>query len=126
MADSRRRTITKRERSEVFARTRGRCHVCGGALGENWVVDHVEPHAKARDDGLDNMLAAHAGCNRFRWFYEPEVIQVMAELAVYATAEILGGSALGSELEALYLRRVRKRKTVGDPAERLRVLKERG
>ncbi len=121
---AKRRRISAKERRDVHARTRGRCHVCGGVLeGADWVVDHVEPHAVAGDDGLDNMLPAHSGCNRFRWFYEPEVIQVMAELAVYAKAEIIKGSPLGKELEKMYIRRAKGRKTVTDPEARIDVLR---
>ncbi len=51
------------------------------------------------------------------------VFQVMAELAVYAKAEIIKGSPLGKELEKMYIRRAKGRKTVTDPEARIDVLR---
>ncbi len=42
-----RQSLSKAERDEVFSKTAGRCHVCGGRIeaGEPWEADHVFAHA---------------------------------------------------------------------------------
>jgi hypothetical protein len=43
----------------------GRCFYCGGALGpQRAEVDHFLPWSRYPDDGLDNLVLAHPGCNR--------------------------------------------------------------
>ncbi|MDI9599152.1 MAG: HNH endonuclease domain-containing protein [Acidobacteriota bacterium] len=42
----------------------GRCFYCGGQLRRDSVdVDHFVPWARRPDDGLENLVAAHPGCN---------------------------------------------------------------
>lgn len=61
-------------RRAVFAKTNGRCHLCGepmalsnygnhGARGA-WEVDHSTPKSQAGTDHLNNLYAAHTVCNR--------------------------------------------------------------
>lgn len=58
----------------VFAKTDGRCHLCGtsiafsnyaahGARGA-WEVDHSVPVAEGGTDHVNNLLPAHTTCNR--------------------------------------------------------------
>jgi hypothetical protein len=42
---------------------RGRCFYCEGALRGPTVVDHFIPWARYPDNGLDNLVVAHARCN---------------------------------------------------------------
>jgi 5-methylcytosine-specific restriction endonuclease McrA len=41
----------------------GRCFYCGGRLGAPVAVDHFVPWSRHPDDGLDNLVVAHAPCN---------------------------------------------------------------
>lgn len=41
----------------------GRCFYCGGRLRAAVAVDHFVPWSRHPDDGLDNLVAAHAPCN---------------------------------------------------------------
>lgn len=61
-------------RRAVFAKTSGRCHLCGdtmaysnydnhGARGA-WEIDHSVPRSRGGTDHLNNLYGAHTGCNR--------------------------------------------------------------
>lgn len=61
-------------RRAVFAKTSGRCHLCGepmaytnygnhGARGA-WEIDHSVPRSQGGTDHLNNLYAAHTVCNR--------------------------------------------------------------
>jgi hypothetical protein len=59
---------------QVFERTAGRCHICGGNLcfrnygrvGARgaWEIEHSHPRCKGGSDSLNNLYAAHIRCNR--------------------------------------------------------------
>lgn len=58
-------------REEIFARTDGRCHICGrrlvfSAYGRpgGWEVEHSKPVSAGGSDRLSNLYAAHIVCNR--------------------------------------------------------------
>ncbi|MBW3578574.1 MAG: HNH endonuclease [Actinobacteria bacterium] len=42
---------------------RGRCFYCRGQLRSRVEVDHFIPWSRHPDNGLDNLVAAHSGCN---------------------------------------------------------------
>ena len=66
----RRMRLTAKERSAVFAKTAGRCHICGGSVaGEAWQADHVLAHSAGGVHSADNYLPAHSLCNNYRWDY---------------------------------------------------------
>lgn len=41
----------------------GRCFYCGDALGSRCEVDHFVPWVRYPDNGIENLVAAHRGCN---------------------------------------------------------------
>lgn len=61
-------------RRAIYAKTDGRCHICGksvafsnyNAHGERgaWEVDHSIPVAEGGTDHLNNLFPAHTSCNR--------------------------------------------------------------
>ena len=58
----------------VFAKTDGRCHLCGAPIAWSnyaahgtrgaWEIDHSVPVADGGTDHLNNLLPAHTSCNR--------------------------------------------------------------
>lgn len=50
-------------RRPLRALQRGRCFYCRDALSGESHVDHFLPWARYPDNGLDNLVLAHAGCN---------------------------------------------------------------
>ncbi len=97
-----RKGLTKEQRSEVFQKTGGRCHICGIRLTDKWCADHVLPHISGGAHDSENYLPACWSCNRLRWFYEPEEIQKIMRLGIYANTEIIKGTQLGNALDHLY------------------------
>jgi len=65
---------SKERRRQIFDKTDGNCHICGGSLcfsnyalhGRRgaWEVEHSKPKAEGGTDHLNNLYAAHIGCNR--------------------------------------------------------------
>src|SRR5450432_2130638 len=72
---ARRTPLTPTERLAIKNKTEGRCHICGGLVGENWQADHVLCHSDGGQHSAENYLAAHALCNNYRWDYSPEEFQ---------------------------------------------------
>jgi 5-methylcytosine-specific restriction endonuclease McrA len=67
-------------RTEIWERSQGRCGICGeGILYAEMTVDHIVPISKGGQHRLDNLQAAHRGCNSRKGArqYEPDVIAVM-------------------------------------------------
>jgi 5-methylcytosine-specific restriction endonuclease McrA len=100
-----RRSLRQQGRDQVYAKTNGHCHICGGRLDKEWTADHVVPHAADGPHALDNYLPACSVCNRLRWHYTPEDIRYILELGIYARREVKKQSQLGRQLERLYERR---------------------
>jgi len=98
-------------RERVRAKTRGRCHVCGGPLGRRWQADHVLPRRRGGPDREDNYLPACWTCNRVRWHYNSKVIRRILRLGAYSRAEIRRRTRLGLKLKDLYWRRLSRNKT---------------
>ena len=61
-----RRSISTRERVEIFQKAGGVCHCCQGriAIGDAWEVEHVIPLAQGGADEGDNLQPAHVKCHR--------------------------------------------------------------
>lgn len=65
---------TEERLNAIFTRTDGRCHLCWGGIdfsrygdhqhARGWEVDHSDPRASGGTDRLNNLLPAHALCNR--------------------------------------------------------------
>lgn len=59
---------------QIFDRTSGDCHICGGKLAFRnyaaygargaWEVEHSKPKCEGGTDHLNNLYAAHISCNR--------------------------------------------------------------
>jgi 5-methylcytosine-specific restriction endonuclease McrA len=61
----RRRSLSTRERLDLFVAAYGRCQGCGWTLtpGTRWEVDHVIPLALGGRDALDNMQVLCVPCH---------------------------------------------------------------
>ena len=89
MSDSKKRlALTPLQRREVFEKTGGHCHLCGGFMEGHWVIDHVMPHARGGAAGMENCLPAHEICNRARWFYGAEEFQLIVKLGAWFRTQI--------------------------------------
>lgn len=106
----RRVTLTPKQRAIVLAKTEGTCHVCGIQLDAKWQADHVVPHLHGGTSTVENCLPICPLCNRLRWSYQPDVIQMIMRLGVYAKREIRHETPLGRELLALAARRLSRNK----------------
>jgi 5-methylcytosine-specific restriction endonuclease McrA len=83
------RSLTQLQRKVILAKTRGRCHVCGGKIrGERWSADHVFAHCQGGPHLVDNYLPAHDLCNNYRWFYGAEEFQWILKLGVWMRTRI--------------------------------------
>ena len=105
MNQSNRRSLSKAERTEIYKKTKGRCHICGGPLGNKWTADHVIPHIRGGKHSLDNYLPACPICNRLRWKWGPKKIRKILRLGIYANGEIDRNTTLGKDFEKLYRNR---------------------
>jgi 5-methylcytosine-specific restriction endonuclease McrA len=121
----RRRHLSPDERKQVFDKTRGHCHLCGGdmkqssGIGElkdeqeielhfvvaeeaksapRFVVDHIVPFASGGNDSPDNFLAAHGLCNGCRWFYSPEEFQWILRMGVWARKQMEDATEIGRRM----------------------------
>ena len=94
----RKASLTPRQRARIRKKTGGKCHVCGGALGSDWQADHVVPHHLGGARVEDNYLPACRRCNRLRWAYRPEVLQLILRFGVIAKQQIRHDTELGRQL----------------------------
>jgi len=68
---SRNTTIRNRHR-RIIAKDEPPCHICGDAINyqahhldpNSFTIDHITPINRGGSDTLDNLAAAHRGCNR--------------------------------------------------------------
>ena len=104
-----RKRLTTSERKLVLAKTKGRCHICGGELPDKWHADHVLPHSVGGTHKVDNFLPAHALCNNYRWDYSAEEFQYILKIGVWARKEIEDGTPLGHDMGTKFLGRERVR-----------------
>lgn len=96
---------TKAQRSLIYDKTEGRCHVCGCKIQGKWTADHVVPHASGGKCEMDNFLPCCYECNRLRWFYSPRILKGILKLGVYCNKEIQKGTILGKQLQQLLSKR---------------------
>ena len=61
-----RRSISKKERAEIFNAKNGKCHICGQKIHpqEKWDIEHIIPLALGGADSGDNLDLAHQSCHR--------------------------------------------------------------
>lgn len=82
-------------RTEVLAKTDGRCHICGGSVDADWHADHVLAHAGGGEHAAANYLPAHSLCNNYRWHYLPEEFQLVMKIGIWARLQIEKDTPLG-------------------------------
>ena len=71
------RNTTRRNRHRrIIGRDQPPCHLCGGAINydaedhlapDAFVIDHLVPLSRGGTDTIDNLAAAHRGCNLSRY-----------------------------------------------------------
>lgn len=103
MPSKRKSRLTNKDREIIFAKTDGRCHVCGIkiSLGE-FQADHVLSHVHGGLHKIENYLPACFICNNYRWHYLPEELQLILKIGVYAKTEIENGTILGNLMAKRY------------------------
>jgi hypothetical protein len=94
----RRRALSPAARALILAKTRARCHICGGPIAKSWEADHVLAHAGGGVHAADNFLAAHTLCNNYRWDYSPEEFQWVLKIGVWARKLMETESELGQRM----------------------------
>jgi hypothetical protein len=103
---SRRQTLTAKEQKDIFAKTAERCHLCGGdATHGKLVADHVLAHSTGGEHKIDNYLASHGLCNRYRWDYGPEEFQLILQLGVWARGQMLNATSTDETIFERFSRR---------------------
>jgi 5-methylcytosine-specific restriction endonuclease McrA len=90
-----RQALSAAERGVIFAKTGGRCHICGGSISGAWHADHVFPHSGGEGHAADNYLPAHALCNNYRWDYAADEFQQIIKLGVWLRTQIERKTLLG-------------------------------
>ena len=100
---SRRRQLTKGERSEILQKTDARCHLCGGRIKSKWQADHVLAHSSGGGHAVDNYLPAHRLCNNYRWDYSPEEFQWILKIGVWARTQMERDTRVGSLMMEKFL-----------------------
>jgi hypothetical protein len=90
-----RKSPSRSERQNIFEKTAGRCHICGGLIEGDWEADHVFSHSLGGRHEADNYLPAHPICNNYRWFYGTEEFQWILKLGVWLRTQIEKETALG-------------------------------
>lgn len=100
---TRRVPVSVLDRSRIHAKTAGRCHICGGEVGERWQADHVLAHSGGGLHHSDNYLPAHSLCNNYRWDYLPDEFQLILKLGVWARTQIEQQTALGKKMVAAFV-----------------------
>ncbi|BAQ18356.1 HNH endonuclease [Methyloceanibacter caenitepidi] len=61
-----RKTLTRKQKADIFVREDGICHICGeriDAVKEPWHADHVIPRAISGKDTLEEYKPAHLDCH---------------------------------------------------------------
>lgn len=108
--------VRGKARAAVRAKTGGKCHVCGGGLGDRWQADHVVPLNQGGESKADNYLPICAVCNRLRWGYKPEALRLIIRFGIFAKQEIRHKTQLGEELIKLF--EIASRRTASPLAKR--------
>jgi 5-methylcytosine-specific restriction endonuclease McrA len=94
-----RKALTPKGRQQVFAKTAGRCHICGGVVEFNeFQADHVFAHSAGGTHAADNYLPAHRLCNNYRWDYSAEEFQWVLKIGVWTRFHMEKGTPLAEEL----------------------------
>lgn len=102
---AKRKTLTKKQRETILAKTNSRCHVCGIEVAlNNFQADHVQSHITGGVHAENNYLPACSTCNNLRWHYSPEEIQVIMKLGRWLKTKILEESEEGVSLAKQFVK----------------------
>lgn len=109
-----RKSLTPEERNQVYRKTDGRCHICGGEIDGQWEADHIVAHSGGGDHEIDNYLPAHRVCNYYRWDYVPEEFEEILRLGVWLRTQIERERKVGKMAAEQFIKyeqgRIRRRK----------------
>src|SRR5690242_11853497 len=97
-----RRSLSALQRAEIFQKTAGRCHICGGIIEGAWQADHVLAHSGGGTHVSDNYLPAHSLCNSYRWDYSSVEFQQILKLGVWLRTRIERKTQVGKLAAKLY------------------------
>ena len=100
---AKRNNPSKAMREQIFRKTEGKCHICGGELDKKWHADHVLPHASGGKDTVDNFLGSCSVCNMARWYFSPDEIKLILKLGRLAQTEIRKNTTLGKSIAKKYI-----------------------
>ena len=111
---AKRSALSKKQRVLILGKTNSHCHICGIELDINDShADHVKPHSAGGDRAENNYLPSCRICNKLRWHYSPEEIQVVLKLGVWAKTKVLDNTELGLEIANQFVKhemRLRKQR----------------
>ena len=93
-----RQILSSSERREIFKKTDGHCHICGGLITGKWDADHILAHSRGGTHRIDNYLPAHSLCNNYRWDYLAEEFQLIMKIGIWSKKQIRDKTKLGLEL----------------------------
>ena len=75
---TRRKSLTRKKRIELFEQHKGLCHICGTKIhaerGEAWEVEHVEALEISGRDDWDNLRPAHVACHKVKTAQDVKII----------------------------------------------------
>lgn len=103
----RRGSLSAAVRKQIWKKTGGMCHVCGGCAGKWWQADHVVPWHLGGSNTADNYLPICRECNGLRWSHDPKLIRLILRMGVYAKNAIRHNAVLGQEMIRVLRRRLR-------------------
>ena len=100
-----RQSLSRSERDRILAKTKERCHICGGPIENKsaWHADHVFARSAGGTHSVDNYLPAHASCNISRWDFSPEEFQIILKLGVWTRTQIEHSKPFVREAAAAFL-----------------------
>lgn len=104
-----RKRLTAAERQQVFEKTEGRCHVCGGPIEGEWEADHVLSHSKGGRHSVDNYLPAHTTCNNYRWDYLSSEFQEILKLGIWLRTQVEKRTVIGLRAAEEFVQYEKKR-----------------
>jgi hypothetical protein len=103
-----RSSLSAANRTKVWKKTAGRCHICGGSLdGDKWHADHVLAYASGGAQSLDNYLPTHSTCNSYRRCFSDIEFQWVLKLGVWLRGEIARETMIGREASHKFCRHQR-------------------
>ena len=82
---SKRRRFEPAERKVIYAKSKGRCVLCGRFMGvDEFTVDHIIPLSKGGTNDLDNMQATCRVCNSIKQDILPrDFMEKISEIFLY-------------------------------------------